>query len=111
MPIVASARLMAAFNGFYESPGPPPLGDACGIVPAYRHGHRNGHQSGHILHCCFVCCCCGPGGPRGDTERVVAQWRCPWLSQWPTTELYLFAAAAFYDCCNCSLRPCYGPLK
>jgi hypothetical protein len=26
------------------------------------------------LHC-FVCCC--PGGRRGNTEQVVAQWRCP----------------------------------
>jgi len=26
------------------------------------------------LHCRFVFCC--PGGCRGDTERVVARWRC-----------------------------------
>jgi hypothetical protein len=32
---------MAAFSGFQESHGPPPLGDVCGIVPAHRHGHRN----------------------------------------------------------------------
>jgi hypothetical protein len=30
--IGASARPMVVFSGFYESPGPPPLGDACGIV-------------------------------------------------------------------------------
>ena len=42
---------MVAFSDFYESHGPPPLGDARGIVPAHRHrhGHRNGQQSGHIL--------------------------------------------------------------
>jgi hypothetical protein len=42
---------MVAFSDFYESHGPPPSGDARGIVPAHRHrhGHRNGQQSGHIL--------------------------------------------------------------
>jgi hypothetical protein len=73
--IGASTRLMAVFIGFYESPGPPPLGDARGIVPPHPDDHRNGHQSGYIIHRCFVCCC--PGGRQGDTERVVAQWRCP----------------------------------
>jgi hypothetical protein len=59
---------MALFSGFYESPGPPPLGDARGIVPP----HRN---TGCIVHRCFVCCC--PGGRRGNTERVVLHrwWR------------------------------------
>ncbi len=33
--IRASTRLMAVFSGFYESPGPPPLGDARGIVPPH----------------------------------------------------------------------------
>ena len=37
--IGASARLMAAFSGFYESHEPPPLGDARGIVPPHRDGH------------------------------------------------------------------------
>ena len=31
--------LMAVFNGFYESPGPPTLGDARGIAPLHRHGY------------------------------------------------------------------------
>ncbi len=43
-----------------------------GIVPVHRHGHWNVQQSGHILHRRFVCC--RPGGCRGDTEQVVAQW-------------------------------------
>ena len=64
---------MVAFSGFYESHGPTPLGNVCGIVPAHRHGHRNGQQSGLILHLCFVCC--RPGGRQGDTEPVVARWR------------------------------------
>jgi len=64
---------MAAFSGFYESHGPPPLVDARGIVPAHRHGHRNDQQSGFILHRRTVCC--RPGGRRSNTERVVARWR------------------------------------
>ena len=96
---------MAAFSGFYESPGPPPLGDVRGIVPPHCNDHQNGHQSGYIIHRCFICC--RPGGRRGNTERVVAQWqrpvasgkpwsccigRCalygtgapPWPSKWPS---------------------------
>ena len=64
---------MAVCSGLYESPGPPPLGDARGILPPHRDHHRNGHQSGYILHYC--CVDCRPGGRRGDTERVVARWR------------------------------------
>jgi hypothetical protein len=64
---------MAAFTGFYESHGPTPSGDVCGIVQAHHDGHRNGQQSGGILHHSFVCC--RYGGRRGDMERVVAQWR------------------------------------
>ena len=66
---------MAVFSGLYESPGPPPSGDARGIVPPHRNDHRNGHQSGYILH--YRCVDCRPGGRRGDTERVVARWRRP----------------------------------
>jgi hypothetical protein len=75
MPIGVSAHPMAAFSGFQESHGPPPLGDVCGIVPAHRHGHRNSQQSGHILHRYFVCS--PPGRCRGDMERVVTRWRHP----------------------------------
>ena len=64
---------MAVFSGLYESPGPPPSGDARSIVPPHRDDHRNGHQSGYIIHRCFVCC----SGRQGDTERVVARWRRP----------------------------------
>jgi hypothetical protein len=73
--IRASARPMAVFSGFYESPGPSPLVDVRGMVPPHRDDHRNGHQSGYMIHCCFVCC--HPGGCRGDMERVVARWRHP----------------------------------
>ena len=66
---------MAVFSGLYESPGPPPSGDARGIVPPHCDDHRNGQQSGYMLHRRFICC--RPGGRRGNTERVVAQWRCP----------------------------------
>ena len=47
--IGASACPMAVFSGLYESPGPPPLGDARSIVPPHRDNHRNGHQSGYIV--------------------------------------------------------------
>ena len=70
--IGASAHPMVVFSGFEESPGPPPLGDACGIVPAHRDGHQNGQQSRCILHRRFVDCC--PGGCRGNTERVITRW-------------------------------------
>jgi len=73
--IGVSAHPMDVFSGFYESPGPPSSGDAHGIVPPHRNDHPNGHQSGYIIRGCFVCCC--PGGPRGNTERVVARWRRP----------------------------------
>jgi len=66
---------MVVSSGFYESHKPPPLGDACGIALPHRAGHRNGQQSGYILH--YHCVDCHPGGRRGDTERVVTQWRHP----------------------------------
>ena len=47
--IRASARPMAVFSGLYESPGPPPSGDARSIVPPHRDDHRNGHQSEYIV--------------------------------------------------------------
>ena len=72
--IGASARLMAAFSGFYKSHEPPPLGDARGIVPPHHDGHRKWPAKWvHFAHLRFVCC--RPGGCRGDTERVVARWR------------------------------------
>jgi hypothetical protein len=39
---------MAAFSGFYESPGPLPSGDACVMAPSYRHGYRNGQRQRYI---------------------------------------------------------------
>jgi hypothetical protein len=64
--IGASARLMAALSGFYESHKPPPSVNARGIVPAHHDGHRNSQQSGFILHRRTVCC--RAGGRRGNTE-------------------------------------------
>jgi len=37
---------MAAFGGFYESPGPPPSGDALGILPRHCDGHRMASKVG-----------------------------------------------------------------
>ena len=113
---------MAVFSGLYESPGPPPSGDARGIVPPHRDHHPNGHQSGYILH--YRCVDCRPGGRRGDTERVVARWQRPVASGEALVMLHramrsvshrrtamsidmargggthLFATAAYFDCCN-----------
>ncbi len=44
----ASSRPMAAFSGFYESPGPFPSGNAYGITPLHRHGYRNGQRRRYI---------------------------------------------------------------
>ena len=73
MPIGASACPMVAFSGFYESQEPPPSGNVHSIVPLLHNDHRNGRQSAYILHNC--CVDCRPGGRRGNTEWVVAQWR------------------------------------
>ena len=119
---------MAVFNGFYESHGPIPLGDARGIVRAHRHGHHNGQQSGHILHCHFVFCC--PGGLWGNTADGGIYWllwqpwiystgQCaryctialPWRSKWPATEVHLLVVAASFVWSNVATRPCYDPFK
>jgi hypothetical protein len=76
--IRASAHPMAVFSGLYESPGPPPSGDARSIVPPHRDDHQNCHQSGYMIHSCFVCC--HSGGHQGYTEQVVARWRRPVVS-------------------------------
>ncbi len=34
---------------------------------------------GAFFYCCLFACC--PGSRQGDTERVVAQWRCPVASK------------------------------
>ncbi len=64
--IVASARPMAAFSGYFESHEPPPSGDTCGILPAHCNGHQNGQQSRCVLHCRFVDY--HPGSSRGNME-------------------------------------------
>ena len=64
---------MVAFSGFYESHGPPPSGDASGIVPPHRHGFKmTSKGGGHFAHRCVDC---RPGGRWGDTEQVVARWQ------------------------------------
>jgi hypothetical protein len=47
-PIGASAHPMAVFSGLYESPGPPPSVDACGIVPPHRMAIKVGTSIGRI---------------------------------------------------------------
>jgi len=48
----ASARLMVAVSGFYESHESPPSVDPRGIVPLHHTGHQNGQQSGYMFHNC-----------------------------------------------------------
>ena len=130
--IGASAHPMAAFSGFYESHGATSSGDVHGILPAHRHGHRNGQRSGHILYRCFVFC--HPGGCRGDTERVVAQWQqlvafmkamdllhramCAVLHHYTAMALEMSSdggtfviVAASFVWSIVAKRPCYGPFK
>ncbi len=113
---------MVAFSGFYESHELPPSSDARGILPPHHDHHQNGHQSGYILH--YRCVDWRPGGCRGDTERVVARWQRSVVSgealvvlHWAMRSVlhrriamsiemarnggtHLFAAAAYFDCCN-----------
>jgi hypothetical protein len=70
---------MVVSSVFYQSPGPPPLGDARGIVPAHRCGHQNGQQSWPIFYRRFICCC--PGGRWGNAEQIVARWWHPVASR------------------------------
>jgi hypothetical protein len=50
----ASSHPMAAFNGFYENPGPPSPGNACGIAPSHRLALAIEVASNGGT---FVCCC------------------------------------------------------
>ncbi len=70
-PIATISRntcLMAASSGFYQSPGPPPSGDKCGIVPAHRCSHQNGQQSWCIFSSLF--CLLSPWQPPGQYGEV-----------------------------------------
>ena len=84
--IGGSARPMVAFSGFYESHEARLSGNARGIILPHRHGHPNCHQSCYMLPHRFVDC--RLGGRRGDTERVVAQWRRPVASDVALVMLY-----------------------
>ncbi len=44
---------MVGFNGFYQSPGPPLSGNACGIIPVHHRSHHNGQQSWSIFPLLF----------------------------------------------------------
>jgi hypothetical protein len=82
----------------------------------------------------FVDCClyaCFSSDCWGNMDQVVTQCRRPVafeaaldMPHWampsvllrhtlkrPADEVHSFAAIAFFVCCNCSLRPCYGQLK
>ncbi len=59
-----NTRPMAASSGFYQSPGPPPLDNARGMVPAHRRGHQNGQQSWSMFSSPF--CLLLPWWPLGQ---------------------------------------------
>jgi len=51
---IVSSCPMVAFSGFYQSPGPPFLGDAFCIAPAHCHVDRNGRRTRcFVYHCQF----------------------------------------------------------
>ena len=60
--------LMAASSGFYQSPGPPPSGNACDIVLAHRRGHQIGQQcrSFFVVVVLFAVALAAAGGIRGE---------------------------------------------
>ncbi len=83
-------------SGFHCSPGPPLLGDACGIVPVHHHGHRNGQQVW-----CFFCrffLSCNPVVCRDDTEQILAQWQHPVASSEALDPLHWAMYAALHRC-------------
>jgi hypothetical protein len=49
---------------------------------------------GAFFHCC--CVFCRPGGCRGDTEQLVAQWRCPEASGVALDMLHMAIPAALH---------------
>ncbi len=61
-------------SGFRGSPGPPPLGNACGIVPVHHYSHLISQQVWRFF-CLFFTY--DPVVHRGDTERILAQWLHP----------------------------------
>jgi hypothetical protein len=64
---------MAAFSGFYESPGPPPSGDAHGSTTALRWPLKRPSKWVHItyLHC-FLLSPWRPPGRYGVGSRPMA---------------------------------------
>ncbi len=55
---------MVALSGLYQSPAPPPLGNARSIVPVHCHGDQNGQQSWSIFSLLF--CLLLPWQPPGQ---------------------------------------------
>jgi hypothetical protein len=63
---------VASTSVFHCSPGPPLLGNVCGIVPAHHHSHQNGQQVW-----CFFCrffLACNPVVRWDDTEQILTRW-------------------------------------
>ena len=118
LAIGASARPMAAFSGFYESPGPPPSSNVRGIVPSHCHGHQNGQQSFCLL---------SPWRPPrqyGASSRPMVAFSGFYESHGPLPPLhghgYQNGQQRRYICSLSPLllfdqhiakRPCYGPFK
>jgi len=87
---------MVAFSGIYECHKPPPLGDACGIVPPHRDGHQNDQQSGYMLH--HRCVDYRPGSFRGNTEQVVVRWQRPVASSIALVILHQAMRSVLHRC-------------
>ncbi len=74
LPTIACNTCPVASNsGFPCSPGPPLLGNTCGIVPAHHHGHQNGQQVWCFFRRFFLAC--DPVVCRDDMEQILTRWR------------------------------------
>jgi hypothetical protein len=73
-------------SSFCDSPGPPPLVDALGYVPAHRQGEQNGRQVWYF----FVVFLwhSTPLSVPGNTVRILARWRRPVASCEALNTLY-----------------------
>ena len=116
--IEATVCPMAAFSGFYESPGPPPWVDVRGIVPPHRDDHQMAIKvSTFCIVVLFAVTLVAAGVihsqylPDGGIQWLLLK---PWSycigrcapyrfnvssrpSKWPATEVHSFAAAAYFN--------------
>ncbi len=130
--IAVSARLMAAFSGFYESHEPPLLGNVGSMVLLHRHGHQNDQQSRHIMHCCLFAVTLvaagairaislpmaafsgfyeSPGPPPSGNVHGIAPSHCHCYQNGQRRRYICSLLLPLLFDQNVAKRPCYGPFK